>query len=148
MIDRRGRRASRRGYWVGMASVLTLAGLLLFTYGGLPWLVRHSDSALPAVGGLPYYITYAGRRYATSECRPGVACRGDHACVTPSYLIAQGLWPLAPAGAIPSFIGPDVPILAGPLPRDAQGWQVGIHFMLVVPNGADCYVVYGLQGGP
>ncbi|HET7079629.1 MAG TPA: hypothetical protein VFM49_19525 [Chloroflexia bacterium] len=131
-----------------MASMLAFIGLLLFTYGWLPWLVRHSDLALPAIGGLPYYITYAGRRYATSECRPSAACRGYHACVTQSYLIAQGLWPLAPAGAISSFVGPDVPILAGPLPRDGQGRQIGVRFTLVVPNGAGCYVVYGLQGGP
>ena len=55
---------------------------------------------------------------------------------------------MAPAGAISSFVGPDVPILAGPLPRDGQGRQIGVRFTLVVPNGAGCYVVYGLQGGP
>jgi hypothetical protein len=131
-----------------MAGMLGLTGLLLFIYGCLPWLVRHSDSAVPAIGGLPYYITYADRRYATSECRPGAACRGYHACVTQSYLSAQGLWPLAPAGAIHSFVGPDVPILTAPLLRDGQGRQIGVQFTLVVPNGAGCYVIYGLQGGP
>jgi len=120
-----------------------LLGLLVVTYGCLLWAARHAGFAVPAIGSLPYYLTFAGRSYATIECQGDLPCHAGQACVSRQYLVAQQLWPLTAAGALSSLGGSDLPILVGP-PHPPSTLQ----FALVVPDGADCYAVYGLQGGP
>ena len=126
-------------------SLLLGAGLLGLVLLGpllLPWAAWHFGFAAPSVGGLPYRIEYVGRIYAAADCSVNAQarCYGLHLCASQASLRADALWPLVQVGVVPAWPDSPPPILA----QTTQGLQ----FFLVVPNGEDCYVTYGLQGGP
>jgi hypothetical protein len=139
--------SGRRVRWVAaglVAAILLAFGVVAFQ----PWAANHFGYALPGSDGLPWRIHHRGRSYSTLQvcagagwCESQRASQGGARCTTRAELERVHLWPLQPEGTIWTLLGPPHPLMTG-------GGAVGIPAPLIVPDGPDCYVVYGLEGGP
>jgi hypothetical protein len=148
MEARQHKRVNRRTVIIAVcALILVLAGTI---WGALqPWSANHFGYALPGNDGLPAYIFANGRRYATLQVCAGAdwcgqqrAQQGIPRCYTQADLREQlRLWPLANVAEMFTLFGPPHPILA-------PAGDHGLTVPFVVADGADCYVIYGLEGGP
>jgi hypothetical protein len=132
-------------WWAVALGVALLVALGLGVAAFQPWTANHFGYALPGRDGLPYRIAHGGRSYATRQVCAGAGwCRtapGAERCVSAAELARRGAWPLVPAGSLPTLFGAARPILT---PSGAAGFTAP----LVIPDGADCYVEYSLEGGP
>jgi hypothetical protein len=113
--------------------------------------------AVPGAGGLPYRVHYGSHYYFSY-----LTCAGASWCIqeetaeqraqpycTPGALVRQELIesrsePLARVGAVMTLFGPSHDIFtAGGLTPSQTATQLYIE-----AAQKDCYVVYGLRGGP
>ena len=123
--------------------LLILLGVVLWS-PALPWEANHYSFALPGKDGLPYYLHYNGRRYATQGmCARAGWCAGQQrACESQGQLAADQLWPLREVDRVNTLLGPSYPVLMpGVVPADMT------TTLLFVPYQG-CYQVYALEGGP
>lgn len=128
---------------VGCGALLVVVGLALWS-PALPWAANHYSFALPGKDGLPYYLHYNGRRYATQGmCARAGWCAGQpRTCESQARLVADELWPLRQVDQVNTPLGPSYPILMpGIVPADMT------TTLLFVPYQG-CYQVYALEGGP
>lgn len=129
----------------GLGIGLACAMLAALAWGVFqPWAANHFGYALPGQDHLPYRFTYAGRDYGNpNECAGDSWCQPDaKTCMSREELRESDLWPLRQVGSIPTLFGADYPIFAPP-GSDGQT----LTFLLVF-DGDDCYLAYGLMGGP
>jgi hypothetical protein len=134
-IDKRLRKT-----WLVVFGIIGIVLVLFF----LPWLANQFGYALPMSGTLPSKVSYNGRTYTNTEDCFGSNClNGKAVCRTQSTLERQGTWPLNQIGSVPTLLGAARPILVPAAAKQAQTPTV-----LFVQDKSDCYVVYGLQGGP
>lgn len=125
------------------ALLLILLGVVLWS-PALPWAANHYSFALPGKDGLPYYLHFNGRRYATQGmCARAGWCAGQQrTCDSQGQLAANQLWPLRQVGRVNTLLGPSHPVLMpGIVPADMT------TTLLFVPYQG-CYQVYALEGGP
>jgi hypothetical protein len=109
---------------------------------------NHFSYALPGKDGLPTYIYANGRRYHSLQ-----VCAGDDwcerarlqqlipRCYTQANLQTMHMWPLVRVSTMLTLFGEPQPILS------PQG-ESGVMQSFVMADGPDCYVTYGLEGGP
>jgi hypothetical protein len=137
----RGRRAAL----VIGAVALVLGGLVWGAFQ--PWTANHFMYALPGDDGLPSYIFEQGRRYhAVQVCAGADWCEQDRLqlgpprCWRQSDLPRLSAWPLVKVGTMFTLFG---------APRDIMSMAVRyLTTPYVIADGPDCYVLYGLEGGP
>lgn len=128
-----------------LRGTVIVSGVLgaLLALAGQPQLANHFGYALPA--GLPFRLSYAGRYYANpSTCAGAGWCKanGPPRCTSAQWLRGYHYWPLQQVGAVFTLFGPLRPLLRYQPPA-------GMTTMaLYVPMGHDCYLAYGLEGGP
>ncbi len=131
---------------------LLLAGLLIVVAG--PWVAfqprvaNHFSYALPGRNGLPTYLYAHGRRYQSPQvCAGDDWCQRDQLrqliprCYAEADLQAVHLWPLVRVSTMLTLFGAPQPILS------PQG-ESGVMQAFVMADGPNCYVTYGLEGGP
>jgi len=129
--------AVRRERWarwgrVAAPVLLPLAAVLVLWAATQPWAVSHIGYGVSGPLSLPGRFHIAGRAYLA----------GDGLCRRRAEV--EGLYgaPLHQMGVLLSFIG---------LPRAIMGIAVRrgtTPTVLFVRRGADCYLSYGLSGGP
>lgn len=125
------------------AMLLILLGLALWS-PALPWAANHYSFALPGKDGLPYYLHYNGRRYATQGmCARAGWCAGQQrTCESQARLAGEELWPLREVERVNTLLGPSysiqMPTIVPP----------GITTTLLFVPYQGCYQVYALEGGP
>jgi len=132
--------------------VVALAALLIVAAGVWvafqPRVANHFSYALPGKDGLPTYIYANGRRYHSLQ-----VCAGDDwcerarlqqlipRCYTQANLQTMHMWPLVRVSTMFTLFGAPQQILS------PQG-ESGVMQSFVMADGPDCYVTYGLEGGP
>lgn len=143
---RRSRRV-RVGLALGGIIALILTGAIWTALQ--PWTANHFGYALPGKDGLPTYIFANGRRYHSAQvcagadwCQQERAQQGIPRCYTHADLQNRlHLWPLVHVGDMFTLFGAPRTILAR-----AGSWSLTMAF--IIADGPDCYVIYGLEGGP
>ena len=130
-----------------------LVGALLIVAAGVwvafqPRVANHFSYALPGRDGLPTYIYAHGRRYQSLQvCAGDDWCQQDRLqqliprCYTQADLRAVHMWPLVRVSTMLTLFGAPQAILS---PRG----ESGVMQAFVMADGPDCYVTYGLEGGP
>jgi len=132
----------------GLAVLQGVVFITLAYFLFLPPVANHFGLALLGPRGLPSHIQYGGRRYEnTSVCAGSFLCKqGEQTgelCGAKDDLSAHPeLWPMTRIGSVPTVVGPahtivHAPIVAGQTP-----------VVVFVSQGNDCYLLYGLEGGP
>jgi len=132
--------------------VVALAALLIVATGvwvaSQPRVANRFSYARLGRDGLPTYIYAHGRRYHSLQ-----VCAGDDwcerarlrqlipRCYTQADLQTMHMWPLAQFSTMLTLFGAPQPILS------PQG-ESGVMQSFVMADGPDCYVTYGLEGGP
>lgn len=142
-----------RNRWVALGLALGILALMAggLTWGALqPWTANHFGYALPGKDGLPTYIFARGRRYHSPQvCAGADWCKAQYGnypvpitrCVPQADLMDRHIWPLAQVGTLFTLFGASRPILS-------PNGSIGVTAPLVIADGPDCYVEYGLEGGP
>jgi hypothetical protein len=141
----RRRRIPQRLVLLPIALLIVAAGVWVAFQ---PRVANHFSYALPGKDGLPTYIYAHGRRYQSLP-----VCAGDDwcqrarlqqliaRCYTQTDLQALRLWPLAQVSTMFTLFGAPQPILS---PKGDSG----VMQAFVIADGPNCYVTYGLEGGP
>ncbi len=113
-----------------------------------PWTANHFGYALPAKDGLPAYIYANGRRYQSPQvcagagwCESNRDLEGIPRCYAQADLERFHAWPLVKFGEMTTVFGGAQPIF---VPSGAYG----LTSPFVMADGAGCYVMYTLEGGP
>ncbi len=132
----------------GLAVVQGGVFALLIYFIFVPPVANHVGFALLGPHGLPSHIRYGGRRYEnTSVCARAPFCRrseqsGELCAAKDDLLAHHELWPMTQIGFVPTVIGPALAIMHAPLVPGQT------PVVVYVSEGNDCYLPYGLEGGP
>ena len=139
----------RRWRWWVFALVVVVVLLAGLTWGASqPWTANHFGYALAGQDGLPAYVFISGRRYHSAQVCAGAGwCKADMArqniprCYTQADLSGRGAWPLETAGTMFTLFGAQRALL---VPTGSRG----LTSPIIIADGLNCYVQYGLEGGP
>jgi hypothetical protein len=137
--------------WVRLAVPLGVFALVVAVgiWGALqPAMANHFGYAVPGNDGLPDYVFANGRRYQSQQvCAGADWCLRDQAqygiprCYTQADLERTHEWPLDQVASMSTLFGAPHAILQ-------RTGEVGVTTPFIVEDGPECYVMYGLEGGP
>jgi hypothetical protein len=112
-----------------------------------PSLANHFGFALPGKDGLPYRIVLGGRDYSTYQvCAYASWCAQDRErfdvprCYDGRWLRSHVPGQLIQVATIWTLLGAFYAVLSPP--------NRGVTTPLIVSDGNDCFIIYGLEGGP
>jgi len=139
--------------WVRVAVPLGVALLVIGVgiWGALqPAMANHFGYAVPGKDGLPTYLFENGRRYHSLQVCAGAGwCEQERVqygiprCYTQADLQDRfHEWPLAQVDTMFTLFGGAQPIL------QRSAGDKGLTTPYYILDGPDCYVAYGLEGGP
>lgn len=122
---------------------LIIFSVLLIIF--VPWFAKTKSYALPGKGGLLCRFSFGNRRYlGPRECSGDFAYGVKVPCDSESKLVDEHWWPLTKIGEIPTLLGSPYPVLVDV--RSSK--SANTPTVLFLRTEDNCYVGYGLSGGP